>query len=298
MLCSPRRLKADAALLAVAFVWGLTFVTVKSAIQDIGVFSFLAVRFAIAFIFLAAIFWRKFTGIHLPTWRAGLIIGLCLFAGYTTQTAGLLYTTASNSGFITGLAVVLVPCFAAIIERKLPGIGTWTGVTLAVVGLALLTLTGGLALNYGDILTLLCAISFALQIYLVGHYAPKSDPILLAIIQIGVVALLSGITAAAFETWPAAITDNVWMGLAITAIPATALAFLIQNKAQQFTTPTRTAIIFASEPVFAALTGVYFLGESLTLQQIIGCVLIIAGTLACELIPDSRQENAAPNDAA
>lgn len=288
---SHRRLLADILLLAVVFVWGITFVTVKSALNDIGVFSFLAIRFFIAFLFLAIIFRHKITKTNLPTLKAAMLIGFFLFAGYAFQTVGLLYTTASNAGFLTGMSVILVPCFSTLITRKSQGLGTIIGVCCAVIGMALLTLSAKLSLNFGDILVFFCAICFALHIVCVGQFAPKLDAKLLAVLQIGTTCLLSGIVGACTEPFPNHITSEVWVALLITAIPATALAFLIQNTMQQFTTASRTAIIFSAEPVFAALAGIYFLGEVLTLQQGIGCVLILAGTLLSELLPDYNIEH-------
>lgn len=280
-------LKADVSLLAVVFVWGITFVTVKTALQDIAVFSFLAIRFLLAFLFLAIIFWKKLHQINSTTWKAAGIISIFLFSGYAFQTLGLIYTTASNSGFITGMSVVLVPCFHTIMTRERQSFGTIAGVCLAVAGLALLTLNR-LSLNYGDILTFFCAISFALHIICVGHFAPKLDTKLLTLLQIGITSLVCGIISVVIEPplLPQNFTSEVWLALLITAVPATALAFLIQNTMQKFTTASRTAIIFSAEPVFAAIAGIYLLGETLTIQQSIGCVLILAGTLVSEFLPE------------
>lgn len=290
MLPFDRRLTADLSLLIITVIWGVTFVTVKTALQDIGVFSFLAIRFFIAFLFLALIFLRRWSRLDWPTFKAGAVLSLWLFAGYAFQTVGLLYTSASNAGFITGLTVVLVPCLAALFARRIPGPGTVAAVLLAVSGLGLLTLSVTFSFNFGDILVLFCAVSFALQIFLLGRYAPLYDTSLLAMLQIGITGLLSAIVALAFEPFSLHIAPGVWTALAITAIPATSLAFLIQTWAQRFTTPSRTVIILALEPVFAALAGVYYLDESLTLPQLLGCALILAGTLASELIPEARAE--------
>ncbi len=281
-----RRLTADLSLVAVVFVWGITFVAVKNALATIGVFTFLALRFAAAFAFLALLFRRRLAAAGPSAGKAALIIGLFLFAGYAFQTAGLRYTTATSAGFITGLSVILVPCFAAVVSRRAPGLAIVAGAGLAVVGLAFLTLDSGLSLGRGDLLVLLCAVAFALHILTVGRFSPRFDPTVLATLQIGVTALLSGIAALATETFPARLTGDVWIALAVTAIPATALAFLVQTAAQQFTSPSRTAIIFALEPVFAALAGICLLGETLTARQFLGCALILAGTLASELLPD------------
>lgn len=294
MLQFNRRLTADLALFMITVIWGVTFVTVKTALQDIGVFSFLAIRFFIAFLFLAIVFFRRWSRIDWPTFKAGGILSLWLFAGYAFQTVGLLYTSASNAGFITGLAVVLVPCLAAFYTRRMPGPGIITAILLAVSGLGLLTLSVTFTFSYGDALVLLCAASFAMQIFLLGRYAPLYDASLITMLQIGLTGLLSAVAALVFEPHSLHITPDVWTALAITAIPATSLAFLVQTWAQQFTTPSRTVIIFALEPVIAALTGIYYLGESLTLLQMFGCVLILASTLASELLPESKTEAASP----
>lgn len=278
-----QQLQADLALLAVTFVWGVTFVVVQDALSGIGPYYFIGIRFALAFAFLGLIYWKRFALLDRETLKAGFIIGIFLFAGYAFQTVGLKYTTASNAGFITGLAVVLVPLISSILTKKLPGIGALLGIGCATVGLALLSLGDNLTVNFGDVLTFFCALSYAGHILLVGRYAPRHDPVLLAILQIGVVAVIGLGCGALWETMPDQFSRPVWMGLLITAIPATALAFLIQNSVQRFTSPTHTAIIFIMEPVFAAATGWLVAGEILTARQWVGCLLILTGMLVAEL---------------
>lgn len=278
-----QQLRADSALLAVTFVWGITFVVVQDALSGIGPYYFIGIRFAIAFAFLALIYWRRLLNLSLGAFKAGLIIGLFLFAGYAFQTVGLKYTTASNAGFITGLAVILVPLFSALIIKKLPTLAIVAGVVSATLGLALLSLGENFTFNFGDVLVLFCAISFAGHIIMVGKYAPKYDPAALAILQIGVVAVISMGCGLALETMPDHFTRPVWIGLLSTAIPATALAFLIQNSVQRYTTPTHTAIIFIMEPVFAAGAGWLLAGEVLSVRQWLGCLLILLGMLITEL---------------
>lgn len=282
-MLSSKQVRADLSLLAVTFIWGVTFVVVQDALTGIGPYYFIGIRFAIAFAFLAIFYWRRLLNINLATLKAGTIIGLFLFAGYVFQTVGLKYTTASNAGFITGLAVILVPLFAAIFSRKLPDTAVVLGVTSATIGLALLSLGKDLTLNFGDVLVFFCAISFAGHIILVGKYAPKHDPAVLAILQIGVVAIISMGCGGVLETMPEQFSRPVWIGLFCTAIPATALAFLIQNSVQRYTTPTHTAIIFIMEPVFAAGAGWVLAGEVLTAGQWLGCALILFGMLVTEL---------------
>lgn len=274
---------ADILLLAVAIVWGATFVVVKNALDDIGPHWFIGIRFWIAFIVLAGIYRQRLWQYWRRQAREATLIGLFLFAGYALQTIGLQYTTASNSGFITGLSVVLVPIVGRWWGQASPGRATWLGISCAVVGLGLLTFNGALQFNSGDAFTLLATLAFACQIAMVGYHARRGDAIVLAILQIGVVAVGGTVGGVLLEPVPTHFTHEVWIALAATAIPATALAFLIQNTMQRYTTPTRTAIIFALEPVFAGITAYLLLGEVLTAQQIGGCCLIVAGMLITEL---------------
>lgn len=274
-----QQITADLALLFVAFIWGITFVVVKEALTEIGPYYFLAIRFTIAFLFLALICWRSTLRVNRANLAAGFVIGLALFGGYAFQTVGLQYTTAANAGFITGLSVVLVPLFVAGLTRVLPAPTAAAGVACAVVGLGLLAVQGDFTVGYGDLLVFCCAVCFAAHIILVGRYAPCLDPVLLAVIQIGTVAFISFLIAPALESFPVKLAPPVQIALLATAIPATALAFLIQNKAQRFTSPTHTAVIFTMEPVFAGLAAWFWGGEILELRQWIGGAVIVLGML-------------------
>jgi drug/metabolite transporter (DMT)-like permease len=281
-----RQVKADVALLVVTMVWGVSFTVIKDALAGIGPYYFIGIRFCAAFIFLALLFWKRFRKADCKTLSAGLLIGIFLFAGYAFQTVGLKYTSASKAGFITGMAVVLVPLLYAGLTRRLPGVIPLVGVAIAALGLAGLSLGNNLNIDYGDGLVLLCTVSYALHIILVGHYAPKHDPVALTIIQVGVVAAASLGCAAFLEEMPASFSGEVWVALLVTALPATAFAFLIQNSVQRFTSPTHTAIIFTMEPVFAVACAWGLGGEILTLRQWVGSLLILAGMLVSELKGD------------
>ncbi len=278
-----RQVKADLSLLFVAFAWGITFVVVQDGLAGIGPYYFLTLRFFMAAVFLAIFFWRHLSKLKPAVIKTGFLIGIFLFGGYAFQTVGLLYTGAATAGFITGLGVVLVPLLSALLYRRLPGLYVLAGVACATIGLGFLTLRGGsLALNYGDLLVLCCAVCFAMHIIMVGRFAGHYDPVLLAIIQVVTVSAISLFFALGTETFPGRITAPVWIAFLFTAIPATALAFLIQNSVQRYTSPTHTAIIFTTEPVFAALTAHVLDREILVGVQALGCVLILAGMLIAE----------------
>lgn len=300
---------ADLALLLVTLIWGATFVMVKDAVGAFPVFSFMAVRFALAAGALAPlVLWhRRQLAAMAPNGPfaaprrtslarlrrsalPSLLIGAALFVGFGFQTAGLTLTTPAKAGFITGLSVVIVPLVAALLLRQAPSRNAWIGVTLATVGLALLSLTRDLRIAPGDLLILGCAFSFAAHILLTGQFAPRHDPLLLTLGQVITVAVLSLTAALLFDapavglpTLAAELSGRVLFAAAFTGLLATAAAFGIQTVAQRFTTATHTALIFAAEPVFAGLFSFLLIGELLGLRQLVGCGLILAGMVVAEV---------------
>jgi drug/metabolite transporter (DMT)-like permease len=286
---ASRRLKADLALVGVTIIWGATFILVKEALNGVSTMLFLTMRFGIAA--LALWFTFRGRGSHYPRNRKrelliGMVVGTCLFSGYTLQTAGLRYTSASKAGFITGFYIVLVPVLGAAIYRRMPQASEAAGVLLATVGMGLMTLNSlRFDIAYGDLLVLGCSFAYALHILLLGHFSRHMSYESLAVNQIGTGALLGGLTFWWMETPRLTWTPSVIAALAVTSLLATALAFSIQSWAQQFTTPTRTALIFSLEPVFAWLTSFLVAGELLTVRSAFGALLILGGILCVELKP-------------
>ncbi len=273
-------MKNDLLLLLVSFFWGITFVTVKEAIQFMPPFSFLSWRFSLAFLLLFLVSIKRVRRIDIEIGKYGIFIGLFLFMGYGFQTVGLQYTTPANAGFITGLSVVIVPVLSAVILKTTPSKNTVFGAILACIGLALLSFQR-FAMSYGDLLVLVSAFCFAMHIILVGKYSPRTDTFLITTIQIGAVALFSTLfsfTEPSFE-----FNLTIVEALIITAFFATFLAFLIQNSAQKYVSPTHTGLIFAMEPVFAAVCSYLLIGEVFTLRKIVGCVCILLGMVLAEL---------------
>lgn len=279
-------------LLCVALIWGWTFVLVKESLREIGTFTFLFYRFALAFLLLFLLF-RPRLGHIVRSRVRGALIGLALFSGYWFQTLGLNYTTATNSAFITGLSVVLVPLLSSSLFRRRVGGSTWLGSFVSIVGLALLVFgsgkRGGFSLNVGDLLTIFCAASFAMHILLIDRYTHPANYVPILITQIGVVMVLSGLGMVVFEGpgYPRGWT--VYKGLFITGFFATAVAFWAQNRFQSLISAGDTAIIFASEPVFAAMFGYLFLGERLAAGQGLGALLILTAMLVAQLPPAGRR---------
>ncbi len=187
--------------------------------------------------------------------------------------------------------MVIVPVVAALWLRQAPERNAWLGVGLAMVGLALLSLQNGLAIAPGDLLVFCCALAFAAHILLTGRFAPQFDPVLLTFGQIVVVMLLSGVAALLFDVRSSGGLTSLFAGLnaqvlfaaAFTGLFATSLAFGVQTVAQRFTSSTHTALIFAAEPVFAALFSFLLIGELLGPRQLLGCGLILAGMVVAEM---------------
>jgi len=278
-----KQLFADISLLTVVIVWGYTFVAIKNALADVTPFNFIALRFIMALIILLVVFRKRLSGLNGYILLRGSVVGVFLFFAYAFQTVGLKYTTASNAGFITGFSVVLVPVFSALILKARPSFESTIGVICAIAGLFFLSYNGGFALNKGDILVLFCALAVAFHILTVGYYTKKMDSILLTIVQIGVVTILSIISALLFEVTVLPQGRVVWEAIFVTSIFATVGAYLIQNIMQRFTSSTHTALIFSGEPVFAGIFGYYLLGERLGGWSVFGCILIFAGMIISEL---------------
>ncbi|SFA99387.1 MULTISPECIES: DMT family transporter [unclassified Bacillus (in: firmicutes)] len=284
---------ADFSLLIVAFIWGITFVLVQDAIQFLEPFSFNGIRFAIAALFLIVWLWlferNQIAMCNKKILISGIFLGFWLFLGYAFQTIGLLFTTSSKAGFITGLSVVLVPLFAFLIWKILLSTNAIIGVLIATFGLFLLTMGDISAINIGDIFVFMCAIAFALHILLTGKFSGQFPTLLLTIIQISTVAILSIICSYLFEDWQQAIqikvlfTEEVLTALIITSLFATAFAFFAQTNFQKYTSATRVALIFAMEPVFAAVAGYFWAGERLSNLAFLGCFLIFFGMLLAEV---------------
>lgn len=285
----PRvRLAADAALVLVTLIWGSTFVVVKVAVESVDPAVFVALRFGTGALLLGLLYARHLRSGGRTTLAAGALLGLALLTGFLLQTFGLRLTTPSRAGFITGLSVVFVPLLDAALFRRRPTGPALTGVALSAVGMTIISApTGDAGGDWrGDLLVLGCALAFALHIVGVGHFAARHDARAITTIQIATVAVLAG-AAAAVTRFDLPSQPAAWLAVAYMGILATALVFLLQSWAQVHTSATHTALIFALEPVFAALFASTLYGEALGPRALIGGTLIVAGMLVAELRPAS-----------
>ena len=284
-------------LLFVSFVWGIEFSLIHEALDSIGPHTFNALRFIIALVTLWLYF--LFAGIKISKsvdsacLRHGLVLGTLLFVGFATQSIGLQYTSASNGGFITGLNVVLVPVIAWLWLKKHMRWYAWMGFALATAGTLLLT--GGVdGFGQGERWTLACAFAFAIHIVYTGVYVRQVDPLALTIVQLIFVTIFCILASLLFESEsvrviPALLLSSddaatVWLAILIGGTLGTGLAYVAQTVGQQSLEAWRVALIFSTEPLFAALGGYWLLDETLSLYAWLGAACIIAGMLVAELV--------------
>lgn len=273
------RYKAAVLLLTTTFFWGATFTIVKQAIENVDVFVFLAQRFTLAFVLILPIGLYKGRRLDGATVLRGGVMGIFLFGAYAFQTVALRYTSASNTGFLTGLNVVLVPVFAAVMLGHRVPANVKVAVVLAVTGLLLLCGNGSWYLNRGDVLAAICAVSVSLHLICTGESVKHSDFYWLTVVQLGVVAILSCL--AAFASGKAVMEwhPHLIIPLLVCSLIATVFAFLVQTSMQRYISHTNTALIFCTEPVFASLYAWVMLDERLGVSGYAGAICILGGMM-------------------
>ena len=285
-----KRIRADIALTVTAFIWGSTFVVVKDALADVSVFVYLAVRFAMAAVVLAVFFWRSLRTLNRASIWAGVQIGFFMFAGYASQTTGLQFTSPSKAAFITGSSVVIVPIALAVFGQRKLNAWIWAGAVAALAGLYFLTVPpeglGGL--NAGDPIVFGCAVAFAIHMIFISRHVQKHSVGSLAVVQVATTAILSTIAIPIASAVHLEQPHWRWSGtlvfaVLVTALGSTAFGFTAQTWAQQYTSPTHTAILISLEPVFAAITSWFVAHEHLTGRILLGAGLIFLGIMLAEL---------------
>ncbi len=276
---------ADILLLSVTVFWGSTFIIVKKSIEQMPTFAFLSIRFWISSILLAIIFFPRLKNLNKEILKDGVILGIVLFLAYAFQTVALQYSSATVVGFLTGLNVIFTPIFSAVLLKKMPRIYSQIGAALSFVGVTLMSLNDTLTLSTGEILTIICAIFVAIQIILTDKYSRKHDTFLLTVIEITTMSILATIVSLSKEPYLIPKHWNTYLifSFLITAVFATVYAFIIQNTAQKYTTPTKTAIIFIMEPVFSAIFSYLLGGEVLTFRAYVGAGIMFLGLLVSEV---------------
>ena len=269
------KLTAQGCLILVTIIWGATFILVKEALNDCPPFFFATLRFGLATILAMILINRRIFQLTSNELIGGIICGFLLFIGYGFQNFGLMHTTASKSAFITSVSVLLVPILLVTFSHKAVKQKIWIAVSIATMGLYLLILPNGNGLNLGDILTVGCALGFALHIIVQDIYIKKDVQLLpFFCVQLGFVTLFSLVNSQIFESSDIIWSIKLFEAVIITGVLATFVAFLVMIWAQKILNPSETAIIFSVEPLSAALIATVFGGEILGIWGWIGGGLI------------------------
>jgi drug/metabolite transporter (DMT)-like permease len=278
-----KKTRAELVLLATTVIWGGTFVVNKIALIDTSPLLFITVRFFIATVFFLVFFRKAILPLPRGAVFHGGLLGLFLFLGFSTQTIGLLYTTASKSAFITGMMVVFVPVVQVLVEHRAPKVGNILGIVVVVIGLWLLTAPQGASFNQGDALSLVCAVFFAVYIVHLDIVSQKMSALQLTFLQTAAMMVLAGLGTLFFEQVSVTVTGDLLLCLAYLTIFATIFTLFVQTRFQKDTTPTRAVVIFSIEPVIASAIAAVVLGETLGREGLLGGALIIGGVLVSEL---------------
>jgi len=292
------RVQANLLLLLAGAVWGMGFVAQSTAMAAIGPFLFIGLRFTAATVamlpFALIESARSPAKLERSNWRAFTLIGLMLFGAITFQQLGIMSTTVTNSGFLTGLYVVLTPICGVLLFREWPHAAVWTAALIAVAGIWLLAGGQLSTLTRGDWLSIIGAIFCGFQLSLIGRHASHTGrPVTLAVTEFAVCAVLGLSLAIAFEPISLAAIRQAAPQILYAGIFSGGLAFTLQAIAQRYTTAAQAAIFLSSEAVFAALFGAWLLGERLPAIGWLGCGLILIAILIAEAIPALRRKPAA-----
>lgn len=292
-------IKADLMLIVLAAIWGSGFVAQRQGMDSMGPLTFTSLRFAIGALVIAPICLARSNknqaqsppSSALPSsassLKIGILLGLLMAAAATVQQAGMVHTTASRGGFITGLYVLFVPIFGLIWKQPIRR-GHIIGALLAAWGMYYLNGDLSGSVRIGDLLILICAVLWALHVALLGIFAPKSDPLRLALTQFITVAVVVGIPAILVEREAMNTLVLGLLPLFYSGIFAIGIAFTLQIYAQQHAPPTHAAVLMSLEALFAAITGTLLLGERLSPVELFGCALMFAGMLVSQLWPHAR----------
>lgn len=280
--------RAELYLLAITVVWGSTFVVTKDLIVENSAFFYTALRFLLASVLLFIPARSRVLRASAASWRHGAILGALLFIGFVLQTVGLAYTTASKAAFFTGMLVPFTP-IVHFVGQRLFGLahrplrlGNLLGVLMAAAGLYLLTSPSGSGVNAGDMMNLVSAFCFAIFIVYLDTVPAETERVSMTFVQFFVCGLLALVSTPLMEEVRVSLTGSTLVSFLYLTIFATVITMLVQNRYQGETTPTRAAVIFAVEPVVAAILAFLVRDEQIGLAGVIGGAVIFSGLLLSE----------------
>ena len=280
-----RKYKGELLMLITAIMWGSGFVGMSLGLEHFTVFQLMAGRFTLATILLSVIFYKKLRLFNWSIIWKGALLGGILFFAFVLQTYGLSYTTPSKNAFLTSINVLIVPIIAFIVYKR--GFDRYEVIAafIAVVGIGLLSLTDSFTIQIGDLLSILCAIAFAFDIFYTNVFVKKEDALALTIVQFMTASVLSIIGVIILGEIPTSVNNEGLFILLYLAVFCTLVAYVCQNVGMQYANPTKSAIILSMEALFGTLFSVWILHELLTGRMIVGCILILIAVLFAEIKP-------------
>ena len=275
-------------LILVTVIWGGGFVASDMALGSMKPFQIMMVRFLLASVLMGVISMgqHKKEGKlenRAGAIKAGILMGIALFAGFALQIIGLQYTTPSKNAFLTALNVVIVPFIAFVILKKKVGMKGIIGAIMSVIGVALLSLNGNLTLSLGDGLTLLCAVGFAFQIFFTGEFVKKYPASVLNMVQMITAFVLSAVSLVLFGETDFQVTTQGWLSVLYLGVISTTVCYLLQTACQRYVDETKAAIVLSMESVFGTIFSIIILHEVITLRMVIGCAIILAAVIISNL---------------
>lgn len=283
-------------LILVTVIWGGGFVASDIALESMKPFQIMMVRFLLASVLMGMISLgqknREEKSVdRIGAIRAGILMGIALFVGFSLQIIGLQYTTPSKNAFLTALNVVIVPFIAFIILKKKIGAKGIIGAILSVVGVALLSLNGNLTLGLGDALTLICAVGFAFQIFFTSEFVKKYPVSILNMVQMITAFVLSAVSLVIFGETDFQVTTQGWLSVLYLGVISTTLCYLLQTACQRYVDETKAAIVLSMESVFGTIFSIIILHEVITLRMVIGCVIILTAVIISNLSDTEGEAN-------
>lgn len=275
-------------LILVTVIWGGGFVASDIALGSMKPFQIMAVRFLLASVLMGLMSIKSLKHMRKDEIKAGVLMGIALFAAFALQIIGLQYTTPSKNAFLTALNVVIVPFIAFLILKKKIGAKGIIGALMSVAGVALLSLNGDLTVSLGDGLTLLCAVGFAFQIFFTGEFVKKYPAAVLNFVQMATAFVLSVISLFCFGETDFQVSTQGWLGVLYLGVVSTTLCYLLQTACQKYVDETKAAIILSMESVFGTLFSILILHEVITLRMVAGCIIILTAVIISNLSETER----------
>ena len=288
-----QKYRAEIYLAVATLIWGATFVIIKEGLKSASPVLFIGIRFTAAFIIISLFSWKSFKTATKTMWKHAAVLGLLNFIAYAAQTIGLEYTTVAKSSLVTYLFSVLTPPLQFFITGKKPSAGNITGLLIVFTGMMIITSPKAEGINFGDILTLASAFSYAFYIVYIDVYSSVKEAGFLVSVQFLITGIL-GFAAAPFVEKTFIIFDwNLIFSIGYLSILGSAVAIYLINRFQKYTTPTKAVIIYSLEPLFSVLLGIIILDESKSAAKFTGMILIIGGIFVSELWEKIREKKTA-----